>query len=292
MREREGTPPYPRWRGFPNSYLLAENRSRWLERLARKVNAPNASPLAVSGKYVTTRRVAALVLLTVLGFGVACAQSLSSGGELTSEADRSRIAAGKVESEWPLLGPGPIVSYVQQAGERLARAAEELYGSAPYPWRFKVVRDRAVTAFAIGGGRVYVSDGTLYACNDDSEFGAVLAHEMSHQIAGHFRKLQPNARNARSVDHARIGSLSLQIDLAKELEADRLSVHILTQAGEDPHAALRIASRVVEQGNSPDSHMWTEGRILALQKLLADVPRSKQRVSAEFLEAKRHLALH
>ena len=232
------------------------------------------------------------MLLTVLAFGAACAQSRSSGGDPTREADRSRTAAGKVESEWPLLGPGPITSYVQHSGERLARVAEEIYGPAPYPWRFKVVRDRAVTAFAIGGGRVYVSDGALYACNDDSEFGAILAHEMSHQIAGHFRKPQSYAQDANSIDHARIGSLSLRIDPAKELEADRLSVQILRQAGEDPHGALRIASRIVEQGNFSDSHMWTEKRVLALRKLLIDVPRSKQRVSAEFLEAKGQLGLH
>jgi predicted Zn-dependent protease len=208
----------------------------------------------------------------------------------TSEGDRSRLTAARIESEWPLVEPGRVVRYVQTVALRLKKAAAELYGPLPYRWHFKVVRDRAVTAFAIGGGRIYVSDGALNACRDDAEFAALLAHEMGHQIEGHFQEPQAPSRRSDGQSHLPMGSLRLALDPGNELEADKISIELLRAAGYDPRAALRVAKRTLEQSEAQSGHPWSNGRIALLRQLLADISPYPSRPSIAFLEAKRALA--
>lgn len=208
-----------------------------------------------------------------------------------SEGERSRLTAARIESEWPLVEPGQVVNYVQAVGLRLGQAAANLYGSPDDPWRFKVVRDRAVTAFAIGGGRVYVSDGALHACRDDAEFAALLGHEMGHQIGGHFREPQALPRRSDGRSHLPMGSLSVAVDPANELEADGISIELLSAAGYDPHAALRVANRALERSEAQDPHPWNERRIAALTRLLGDFAPSRSKPTPALLEAKRSLML-
>lgn len=209
-----------------------------------------------------------------------------------SEAARSRITAARIESEWPLLGPGEVVSYVQAVGERLAKAASARYGPPAHPWRFKVVRDRAVTAFAIGGGRIYVSDGALDASQDDAEFATLLAHEMGHQIEGHFQAPETTASGADGRNDLPMGSLNLTVDPANEQAADEISIELLRAAGYDPHAALRVAERARQRLEAHQAHPWQTGRLAALTRLLSDVSPAPAKPSRAFLAAKGALRLH
>lgn len=230
----------------------------------------------------------ALVAVGVLVLQACLGQTLRTRDY--SEGDRSRLTAARIESEWPLVEPGRVVSYAQTVALRLEQAAAELYGPPPYPWRLKVVRDRAVTAFAIGGGRIYVSDGALNACRDDAEFAALLAHEMGHQIAGHFRKPQAPSRRSDEQSRLPMGSLRLALDPSNELEADKISIELLRAAGYDPRAALRVAKRALEQSEAQSGHPWSKPRIAILTQLLADILPSRPTPSIAFLEAKQALA--
>jgi beta-barrel assembly-enhancing protease len=82
------------------------------------------------------------------------------------------------------------------------------------------------------GHMVSVSIGLArYAANDD-EFAFIVAHEMAHNILGH--RAQLDAANARKNSKA---------VLATEVEADRLSVWLMSNARYDPNGATRFAAR-------------------------------------------------
>lgn len=65
------------------------------------------------------------------------------------------------------------------------------------------MRDRSANAFAIGGGRIYVNEGVVTLCETESELAAILAHEMAHQLAGHFVDPAPATGGAERIDAGR-----------------------------------------------------------------------------------------
>ncbi|MGR9014470.1 MAG: M48 family metallopeptidase, partial [Gammaproteobacteria bacterium] len=94
------------------------------------------------------------------------------------------LSLQRIESEWPIRGSGDTLSrYVQKLGVRLAYFS--VYGRN-IPWRFSVVRNLAPNAFSIGGGYVFITDGAVNFVQNESELAAILAHELGHELAGHF----------------------------------------------------------------------------------------------------------
>jgi predicted Zn-dependent protease len=195
---------------------------------------------------MNARAVAALLA----GFGAALlAQSCatSAGAVCLGEAEKAQRVRDRIENELPLRGSDAVADFVREFGWRLAeraRIADEA------PWRFYVVRDRSVNAFSIGDGRIYVTEGAILASASDAEFAGVIAHEMGHQVAGHFCP-QSQGRGDSAAGHrpqgaaTQLGSLRQGMDPAKEREADAAAIRILRDAGFDP------AVRSLALGRSP-----------------------------------------
>src|SRR5262245_3123988 len=74
-----------------------------------------------------------------------------------------------------------INEYVSSVGQRLARAS----GRPNIPWRFYVVDDKSINAFATLGGRVYVHTGLLAATQSEAQLASVLGHEIGHIVGRH-----------------------------------------------------------------------------------------------------------
>ena len=66
-------------------------------------------------------------------------------------------------------------------GQRLARNSQR----PNIPWRFYVVDDKAINAFATLGGRVYVHTGLLAATGSEAQLASVLGHEIGHIVGRH-----------------------------------------------------------------------------------------------------------
>lgn len=203
------------------------------------------------------------VVLAALAVTLAVGAGVARGDD--GEARRARATANRIERDWPLLGSGPTATYIRKLGAALGAKA----GPTPYPWRFVVVRDRSANAFAIGGGRIYVNEGVVLVCENEAEVASILAHEMGHQLAGHFRDgvVAADGGSAR----IELGGVTQQIDVAKEIEADRLALRILVDAGYDPHAALTLALR--EEATAGGAlHLRDPRRLDSLRAELATMP--------------------
>lgn len=224
-----------------------------------------------------------------------------SGGGLANpslcegEQDRTRAQFQLIELEWPLRGSGdPVTQYLQQLGFRLAQLA--MAGRA-ISWRFSVVRNLAPNAFSIGGGYVFITDGAVNFVQNESELAAILAHELGHELAGHFCGASDlNDSNslfdifsAVKIEERQvgIGSLTLTIDPVKEQEADQIALSILQAGGYDPQAMLEVARRL-PKGNPV--HLMDSKRLQALKNILTKIPPTKTQDSEDFLTIKRTLA--
>lgn len=110
-------------------------------------------------------------------------RTYSNNGYL-SEEDEFKLAEQvhqELIKQTRLVEDRSINEYVNSVGQRLARAS----GRPNIPWRFYVVDDKSINAFATLGGRVYVHTGLLAATQSEAQLASVLGHEIGHIVGRH-----------------------------------------------------------------------------------------------------------
>jgi predicted Zn-dependent protease len=148
-----------------------------------------------------------------------------------------------------------LAAYVASIGQTLVRGTDK----AAETWHFTVLDSPVVNAFALPGGRVYVTRGLLALANSEAELAGVLGHEIGHVIAGHGEdRIRRGNRVGIGVivgvliggllngsegmgDAAEWGMSLAQGYLARhsqteEFEADAAGIRLLAWAGYDPEA--------------------------------------------------------
>jgi predicted Zn-dependent protease len=74
-----------------------------------------------------------------------------------------------------------VNNYINTLGQSLARRSQR----PNIPWRFYVVDDKSINAFATLGGRVYIHTGLLAATNSEAQLASVVGHEIGHIVGRH-----------------------------------------------------------------------------------------------------------
>jgi predicted Zn-dependent protease len=110
-------------------------------------------------------------------------RTYSNSGYL-SEDDELKLAEQvhqELLKQIRLVQDRSINEYVSSVGQRLTRDSER----PNIPWRFYVVDDKSINAFATLGGRVYVHTGLLAATRSEAQLASVLGHEIGHIVGRH-----------------------------------------------------------------------------------------------------------
>lgn len=228
-------------------------------------------------------------------FLLAASPSVLSDDHLSpcdGEHQAADVSLQRIESEWPMRGSGDTVSqYVQKLGTRLAHFS--VYERNMH-WRFSVIRNLAPNAFSIGGGYVFITDGAVKFAQNESELAAILAHELGHELAGHFCGASDLSDSGSLFDifsapetqphQVGIGSMTQVIDPVKEQQADQIALSILQAGGYDPHAMLDVARRL-PKGNM--AHPVDPQRLQSLESLLTKIPPMTAQDSEDFRIIKR-----
>ena len=206
---------------------------------------------------ITYRRLSALAVLALPLLGGCTVNPATGDRDFTafmSPEDELRVGAEEHPKILKELGGAyadrQLSAYVARIGRQLARSSE----MPDLAFRFTVLNDDRVNAFALPGGYVYVTRGLLALAENEAEVAGVLAHEIGHVTARHTAQ-RYSTTMATSIGLNVLGvlgsiagvpsgvgqavSLGAQAALqgysrSQELEADTLGVRYLARAGYDP----------------------------------------------------------
>jgi predicted Zn-dependent protease len=131
------------------------------------------------------RPFAALVMAISLVAGAAEGQTrINPGWNMFSAQQDVQIGhqtAVQAERQLPMVRDADVEAYVNRIGQKLARNA----GGPGFQYRFKVVNDSQINAFALPGGYIYLNRGIIENAQSEGEVAGVLAHEIAHVALRH-----------------------------------------------------------------------------------------------------------
>ena len=185
-------------------------------------------------------------------------------------------------------------AYVSEDGNKLAAHVEQQY--ADLPWEFTVLESDVINAFALPGGKVFISKGLMNLLSNEAELAGVLGHEIGHVTAQHINERVTQALMVQGgvaiAGEATRGSggwesvipvvvgiggqgYLLKFGRNQESESDEQGLKYMTAAGYDPAGMMGVLEvlRQASQGSAPpeflSTHPHPETRIETVQALLA-----------------------
>ncbi|WP_423839739.1 M48 family metallopeptidase [Vibrio mytili] len=196
--------------------------------------------------------------------GTAAGSTLSIDQELIyGDAYMRMLRASK-----PIIDDPVINQYIDTLGHRLVANANDV----KTPFKFFMIRDRNINAFAFFGGYVALHSGLFLHAHTESELASVLAHEIAHVTQRHLaRSMEEQARRSPATMAALAGALLLSIaspeagmaaitaatagnmqsqinyTRSNEKEADRFGIATLAKAGFDVKAMPRFFGRLADE---------------------------------------------
>ena len=207
-----------------------------------------------------------------------------------------RQMAGEIRRGLVFLPDRVVERYVREIGEDILAAS----GPQPFEYRFYVVEDDDINAFAAPAGHIYIHTQTILAAKNVSELAGVIAHEIGHVARRHIAQNYNRQRNMGIGYQAAVlaaaifgggaaataaqlgGGLAAAAYLNSfgreaELEADTFAVETMPRAGYDPNGLVTFFETLQqESGDRPadflSSHPATADRAQAARAQIAAQP--------------------
>jgi beta-barrel assembly-enhancing protease len=231
------------------------------------------------------------------------------------DIDVGKRAALDAQKQLPPCNP-KVDAYLTQLGMRLA--SKLATGGVQYPWEFHCVNDKAINAFALPGGYVFVNRGAIEAADNESQLAGVMAHELSHVALRHGTNQATKAQLTQGILGAaggifggstsgalltQLGSFAaggvlLRYSRTAESQADVMGTQVLFDAGYDPRALSQFFEKLEAEtkGKNPpeffSDHPSPEHRVERVDEeiqKLGGVPPNAKRDSPEFEAIKREV---
>jgi beta-barrel assembly-enhancing protease len=224
--------------------------------------------------------------------------------------------AHQAEKQLPLCNDPKVDAYLTQLGLKLA--AKLPTGGVRYPFEFHCVNDKAINAFALPGGYVFINRGAIEAADNESQLAGVMAHELSHVALRHGTAQASKASLAQGAvsifgglfgggsggallsQGAALGAGSLLLHYSRtaETQADVMGTQVLYDTGYDPRAMAQFFEKLEAEskGKNPpqffSDHPNPENRLARVDEevdKLGGVPPNAKRDSSEFEAIKREV---
>lgn len=195
-----------------------------------------------------------------------------------------------------------IRQYVSNLGNQLAAQTEA--DNPSLPWTFTVLNSQEINAFALPGGKVFITVGLLKEMTNEAQLAAVLGHEVGHVTARHVSERIGQAGIADIVIQAAAAGVGAATDSSvatevagtafnyggqmvvlkfsrdQESESDSLGMRYMTKLGYDPRGALQV-QEILQRAMAASggrgleimaTHPYPETRIQRIQAELKKSP--------------------
>lgn len=240
-----------------------------------------------------------LGLLLALSLAACSTNPVTGKKQFNYLSTADEIALGeKSAPEFVKSYGGPVDSPpVRQYVSNLVLQLADISHKPNLPWEANVVDSAVVNAFALPGGKVFITRGLLEILDNEAELAAVMSHEIAHVTAEHIGQQMAQALGIQIVgiglgvagsvsdsDWMRAlgvgsqvgGSLYLlRFSRQHEYQADEIGMQYMTQLGYDPHAMVTLMEKLSAQdkGSRPieflSTHPYPEDRIKRLKTMIA-----------------------
>ncbi|MBT6583989.1 MAG: M48 family metalloprotease, partial [Gammaproteobacteria bacterium] len=172
------------------------------------------------------------------------------GVSLEEEVKLGQAEHQKIISKFGIYRDQELQSYINKVGQRVA--AESSRPEIEY--RFTILNDDLINAFALPGGFIYVTRGMLLHMNSESELAAVLGHEIAHVTEKHALRRETRGKGISVLNTVLAvgtgqpglyelgnvfgGAYLLGYSREFELDADEVGAQYMAKAGYSPSAML------------------------------------------------------
>lgn len=183
----------------------------------------------------------------------------------------------------------------QQIADRVAADILRAGGEDPGAWEVVVFEGEEANAFALPGGKIGVFEGMFRYAENEDQLAAVIGHEIGHNQAEHaHERLSTQAATDVGLQlistALQLGNIGYANEIAallgagaqygvilpygrsQELEADKIGLRNMAQAGYDPRASIELWQNMKRAGATPpgflSTHPAPDARIEALRELM------------------------
>ncbi len=212
-------------------------------------------------------------------------------------------------AEGSLVENKELINYIYSVGWYIAESTERY----DIRFTFYILDTDRINAVSCPGGYVVLTRGLLELIHDESELAALLAHEMSHVIAGHamqsmeesevsikadsaFYLLEKETGKSSEVEGDLIAITNRAVSIAtspkldeQEFEADRMALRYMARSGYDLDGLSRMLNTMMNKHESNidifnlnyRNHPDFKGRIKRVEKELRNYRRYEGRQFSE-----------
>lgn len=247
-----------------------------------------------------------ILAIAVMFLIVACKTNPFTGNKTLALVSNSQLFPTSFSQYNQFLSENNVVKgteeseMIKRVGQRIAVAAERWLtanGHAGYlegyEWDYNLVKDEAVNAWALPGGKVVFYTGILPIAQNEAGIAAIMGHEVAHSLANHgqqrmsagiLQQLGAVAGNVAIKDPQSrqlfnqaygVGStvgVMLPFSRSHETQADEIGLTLMAIAGYNPEEAAQLWMRMKANagGQAPpeflSTHPSNDTRIANLQR--------------------------
>jgi len=201
----------------------------------------------------------------------ACATNPATGKPVLSLVSNDQeIALGEqavqdVKASIGLIDDARLQGYVSRIGKEMAAHSER----PQLPWSFAVVDDPSVNAFALPGGKIFVTRGLCAHVDNEAQLATVIGHEIGHVTARHTVQrmsqqeliglglglgmvISDKTQALMPLANAGLSVLFLKFSRDDEYQADELGVRYASRVNYDVRQ-MPAVFRMLEQVSQQDS---------------------------------------
>ena len=137
------------------------------------------------------RRSISLLIALLLCWSPLCFQSKAHALSIDDEWKMGQAFFLQVSNQYELVSDPFAVKYINDLGHYLLTPLE----TKPFPFKFYIINDNTLNAFAGPGGHIFFYAGLIEAMDRVDELAAVICHEIGHIAARHLSKRIDQSKN-------------------------------------------------------------------------------------------------